>query len=113
MRQIVLRYVKVLPRPQACRTCATLFLRKYNDRCLRDAGMASADVQRKLLRTGQGVLAPDEGLAALRWILLTNGRGADPQVSSQPHGAPCILREIPSVKPILCTSRRLMLRARV
>ena len=43
--------------------------------------MASADVQRRLLRTGQGVLTPAEGLAALRWVLGANARGAEPQVS--------------------------------
>ena len=51
--------------------------------CLYHAGMASADVQRRLLRTGQGVLTPAEGLAALRWVLQTNGLGADPQVTCQ------------------------------
>ena len=60
----------------------------YNTRMMivleRDVGMASADVRRRLLRTGQGVLAPAEGLAALRWVLGgADGRGTDAQVSHQ------------------------------
>ncbi len=51
------------------------------------AGMASADVQRRLLRMGQGVLTPAEGLAALRWVLGANERAAEPQVSCKPHVA--------------------------
>ena len=47
--------------------------------------MATADVQRRLLRTGQGVLGPAEGLAALRWVLRADGRGVGPQVSSTPR----------------------------
>jgi hypothetical protein len=43
--------------------------------------MATAEVQRRLLRTGQGVLGPAEGLSALRWVLRADGRGVGPQVS--------------------------------
>ena len=43
--------------------------------------MATADVQRRLLRTGQGVLNPAEGLAALRWVLRANSLDMKPQVA--------------------------------